>query len=277
MRSLASEAHLQAGNRSEWDDLGDRSTPNWYLDRLVADQKRAQHQRLIRRWTADTKPQSLLKTDVFEEAHGGDQILFDLLQGVPTTIGMDVALPTVAKAQQRCTSPRISFYVGDARGLPLRDSSIDLVLSTSTLDHFETRDEFRRSLAEIARIIRPGGELIITLDNAYNPWYYPLRWVSQRRSAPFPLGYTASLRELRARLTELGLEIIDTETLIHNPRLVSSALFTALRFVLGRFADLPIKALLWFFALGDYLPTRWISGCFIAVRTRKLQHKSLPH
>jgi len=272
MHSLASEAHLQAGNRSEWDDLGGRSSPNWYLDRLVAEHKRAEHQRLIRRWTAGANPRSVLKTDIFEEAHGSDQILFDLLQGVPVTIGMDVALPTVTKARQRCPSARILFYVGDVRCLPLRDESIDLVLSTSTLDHFETREEFRRSLAEVARIMRAGGELIITLDNAYNPWYYPLRWASQRRSAPFPLGYTASLRELRARLGALGLEVIGTDTLIHNPRLVSSALFTGLRRALGRFADGPIKAVLWFFALGDHLPTRWISGCFIAVRARKPRH-----
>ncbi|MDA1312461.1 MAG: hypothetical protein O2968_03910 [Acidobacteria bacterium] len=38
---------------------------------------------------------------------------------------------------------------------------------------------------------------------------------------------------------------------------------------LGQFADFPIRALLWLFALGDHLPTRWISGCFIAVRAAK--------
>jgi len=269
MHCLASQAQLQAGERSEWDDLGQRDSPNWYLDHLVARQKRAEHQRLIRRWTAGTTPQTLLKTDVFEEAHGGDQILFDLLQDIPVTVGMDVALPTVAKAQERCPSRGISFYVGDARGLPLRDGCIDLVLSTSTLDHFDTREEFRQSLEEIARILKPGGELIITLDNAYNPWYYPLRWVSRRRSAPFKLGYTASIRELKVRLQALGLEIVDAETLIHNPRLVSSAIFTGLRKLLGRFADGPIRGLLWFFALGDRLPTRWISGCFVGVRARK--------
>ncbi len=112
-------------------------------------------------------------------------------------------------------------------------------------------------------------QLIITLDNAYNPWYYPLRWVSRRGSAPFRLGYTAPLRGLKRKLLALGLEVLDSETLIHNPRLVSSALFTGLRKSLGRFADLPIRSLLWLFALGDHLPTRWISGCFIAVRAAK--------
>lgn len=83
------------------------------------------------------------------------------------------------------------------------------------------------------------------------------------------MGYTAPLGELKRQLQTLGLEIIDFETLIHNPRLISSAIFTGLRMALGQFADFPIRALLWLFALGDHLPTRWISGCFIAVRAAK--------
>jgi SAM-dependent methyltransferase len=272
MHGLTPDAQVQlTAKRASggWEDVGERSSPSWYLDELVAEQKRREHQKLIRRWTAGRRPTGILKTDVFEEAHGSDQILFDLFDDTTLTIGMDVSFATVSKARERCPRPAVTFCAADARRLPIRSNSIGLILSTSTLDHFDTRAEFEQSLAELVRILRPGGELIITLDNAYNPWYYPLRWVSRRGSAPFPLGYTAPLGELKRQLQALGLAIVDSETLIHNPRLVSSGIFTGLRMALGRFADFPIRALLWLFALGDHLPTRWISGCFIAVRAAK--------
>ena len=133
MHCLTVDAQVRPGSKytSEWDDLGGRPTPNWYLDRLVAEQKRREHQKLIRRWTDDISPATILKTDVFEEAHGRDQILFDLFDGKCLTIGMDVAFPTVAKAQRRCPVPGIRFYAGDVRRLPLRNGSIGLVLLLS--------------------------------------------------------------------------------------------------------------------------------------------------
>ena len=111
--------------------------------------------------------------------------------------------------------------------------------------------------------------MIVSLDNAYNPSYYLLRWVSRRRGSPFRLGYTASVRRLTERLRSLGLDVNAQETLIHNPRLFSSALFTGVRLLLGRYADPPIRTMLRLFGLLDSLPTRWITGCFIAVRAIK--------
>jgi ubiquinone/menaquinone biosynthesis C-methylase UbiE len=254
--------------------LGDRPSPSWYLDPLVAAQKRRLHHQLLRRWTDSIRPRSVLKTDVFEEAHGEDQILFDLLPEAPFTVGMDVALATASKASRRSPRGSIHFIAGDVRKLPFADGSIDLVLSTSTLDHFDAAEDFEASLKELVRITRSRGHLIITLDNAYNPTYYLLRWASRLRSAPFKLGYTASVRELTRQLQSLGVRVEASDTLIHNPRLISSALYTGVRRVLGRFADGPIRALLWGFALLDRLPTRWITGCFIAVWVVKPEESS---
>ena len=77
------------------------------------------------------------------------------------------------------------------------------------------------------------------------------------------------MKGLSATLRSLGFEVDARETLIHNPRLLSSLLFTATRRLLGRYADLPIRAMLSLFGLLDVLPTRWITGCFIAVRAVK--------
>jgi len=81
---------------------------------------------------------------------------------------------TVRKARLRARRPVPQFLAADARGLPLRTASFDLVLSTSTLDHFDSRREFVAAIAEIARVLRPGGRLVLTIDNPSNPLYWPL-------------------------------------------------------------------------------------------------------
>ncbi len=252
-----------------WDDIAERPRPSGYLDPLVARQKRQAHLELIRRWTAGLSPQSVLKTDLFEEAFGQDHLLFDLAPGACRTVGMDLAPAIAARGRRRAPADCFSFLATDARALAFRAESFDLVLSNSTLDHFETGAELRTALRELARVLRPSGLLIVTLDNPWNP-LYPLLWSALRLlPAPFPLGRTASRRRLEAWLEEFGLEVLDHDWLIHNPRLVSTALFLALRKTLGRAADGPIRALLAMFDLLGRLPSRPLSACFSAVCARK--------
>ena len=47
---------------------------SWYLDRLAALQKRNVHLELVRNWAPDLRPQTVVKTDVFEDI-GGDRVI----------------------------------------------------------------------------------------------------------------------------------------------------------------------------------------------------------
>jgi len=67
------------------------------------------------------------------------------------TMGLERALDCAALSQQRSGRPTIC---GDAYAIPLPDSSLDLVCLFDVLEHLP--DE-RRALAEIARVLRPGG------------------------------------------------------------------------------------------------------------------------
>jgi SAM-dependent methyltransferase len=232
----------------------------WYLDRLVADQKRTLNQRLIRRWTDTFDPATVLKTDLFEESHGTDQILFDLFPTGPCVLGVDIS---------EAVAFNIQFCIADVRRLGLATGSIHLIISTSTLDHFEHESDFCAALEELTRVLAPGGFMIIFLDNPQNPLYWPLRWLSRYRISPFLLGYTTSARGLIRYMDNLGLEILGSDALIHNPRLISTLLFQVFRHLLGRYADLPIKGLLRVFAVLQHLPTKWFTGCFVAACARK--------
>ncbi|MCP5114060.1 MAG: class I SAM-dependent methyltransferase [bacterium] len=250
----------------EWEDIAHRDQPSWYLDRLVAAQKKQTNLGLVRRWTAGLQLERALKTDVFEEAYGSDDILFD----VPAAclLGNDIA-PTTAHLAARRRHPRAHFFSSDVRRLPLPASSVDLIVSTSTLDHFENAADYRAAIGELARVLRPGGVVVITVDNVRNPLYSLFRWASRRGWTPFRLGYTTSLAGLAQSLESAGLMVTDKDIVIHNPRIVSTLLFIVLRRVLGKYADGPIRGLLALFALMGRLPTREFTGCFVAARAQK--------
>lgn len=253
----------------QWEEAGRQPLPSWYLDRVVAEQKRRVHQALIRGWAGDLHAGRVLKTDLFEEACGADQILFDLFPEAGLAMGMDLAWSIAHRARQRCGGGGIQFLVSDVRRLAIRSNSVDLIVSTSTLDHFAWRGEFCAALGELKRVLRPGGSLIITLDNAQNPLYALARLASWCGWTPYRLGYTVTRSGLVRHLAEAGLEVVATDLLIHNPRLVSTLLFLGLRRLLGRRADAVIQALLRLFATLGGLPTRNFTACFVAACARK--------
>jgi len=244
-------------------------SPSWYLDPLVADQKRRAHLELLRTYIDGWSPQIFLKTDLFEEAYGDDALLPDIARDARLRLGIDISIPTVQAAAAGYADLGASSLAADVRWLPFRSGSVDLILSNSTLDHFRTTAQLRAALAELARVLQPGGRVIVTLDNPWNPLYWLLRAMSRLRATPFSLGRTLSAPALVQALKDCGLEIECTGTLLHNPRIFSTILFLALRRCFGERADAPVRGLLRFFAMGEKLPTRWLTACFVSVCARR--------
>jgi len=244
-------------------------TDSWYLDPITAEQKRRVHQELVRGWARGLEIRRFLKTDLFEEANGADQILFDLYAPETLAVGMDVVEDTAHRARAGCPNPAARFLVCDVRRPALKPGCLDLIVSTSTLDHLGSAREFRVCLEELAALLRPGGLLIVTVDNLENPLYGPLRWASRRGWTPFTLGYTVSMRGLTGMLAGLNLEVTGTRFLLHNPRLVTTLMCLALRRLLGRRADRPVRALLYLFSMLGRLPSRRWTACFIAACARR--------
>jgi SAM-dependent methyltransferase len=242
--------------------------PSWYLDPLVAAQKRQVHQEWIRAAVGRRPCVTVLKTDLFEDAYGDDRIFHDLLPDMRLGMGIDINVETVSTAVRR-NAGAFQGFVCDVRRMALPDARLDLVISTSTLDHLESKQDIADSLDELGRVVRPEGMAIVTLDNPRNPFYFILKWLSRRGWTAFSLGATLPMEELEGMLVERGFHVEKRGYLIHNPRVLSTALFLGLRRVLGRHADTPIRGLLRAFMSLGSLPTQSFTGCFLAVSAVK--------
>jgi SAM-dependent methyltransferase/uncharacterized protein YbaR (Trm112 family) len=85
-------------------------------------------------------------------------------------VGIDPSLEAVRAAARvaRQTGEAASYLAADARHLPFSDGCFDVAFSYSVFQHF-SRENFRSSLEEIARVIRRPGRSLIQMPNRYGP------------------------------------------------------------------------------------------------------------
>jgi ubiquinone/menaquinone biosynthesis C-methylase UbiE len=72
--------------------------------------------------------------------------------------GIDAAPAMVAVAEGAATDDRLHFVVGTAERLPWPAETFDLVISTTSFDHWADQ---RAGLAQCARVLAPGGCLVL--------------------------------------------------------------------------------------------------------------------
>jgi ubiquinone/menaquinone biosynthesis C-methylase UbiE len=72
--------------------------------------------------------------------------------------GIDAAPAMIEVATAAGADARLSFVVGTAERLPWPEASFDLVVSTTSFDHWADQ---RARLAECARVLAPGGCLVL--------------------------------------------------------------------------------------------------------------------
>jgi ubiquinone/menaquinone biosynthesis C-methylase UbiE len=70
----------------------------------------------------------------------------------------DLAWPMLARARRRLRAPVLALLVADAGRLPIRDASVETVAATFVCC---VQAEPRAALSEIARVLRPGGQVLL--------------------------------------------------------------------------------------------------------------------
>src|SRR6266849_3753767 len=69
-------------------------------------------------------------------------------------VGVDNAPEAIREASHRYACPNIRFLVADGRSLPLKNGSVDLVVSLETIEHALSAEHF---IAEFQRVLAPSG------------------------------------------------------------------------------------------------------------------------
>ncbi|MER7519175.1 class I SAM-dependent methyltransferase [Streptomyces sp. NPDC126499] len=77
----------------------------------------------------------------------------------PAVVGVDLSPAMVAIGRERC--PGVEFREGDLLRLPARDGEFDGAVALYSLIHLSP-DELGPALAEIHRVLRPGGPLLVS-------------------------------------------------------------------------------------------------------------------
>jgi len=110
--------------------------------------------------------------DVFEAGCGTGLLLREMSRIARSAIGVDLSRGMLATARER----GLRVVQGSVTDVPLPSASVDLVYSMKVLPHVPP---IREALRELARLVRPGGHLLLEF---YNP--RSLRYLIKRVGGP---------------------------------------------------------------------------------------------
>lgn len=228
------------------------------------------HVRWLDRVAGGLPPGRVLKTDLFDEAFGDGLAPWFESHG-HDLVACDLALTTARGAVRKPS--RVVAAVADVRDLPFSDMAFDAVFSDSTLDHFDAEPAIRHSLEELCRVLRPGGTLLLTMDNPENPlvWFRNLapRFWMRLGVVPYAVGATCGTRQLARLLQETGFTLTAAETIMHVPRVLT---VPVCRWLAAMGARRPGARMRRWLLAGERLgawPTHRTTGHFVAVVARR--------
>ncbi len=100
------------------------------------------------------------------------------LPDAESLVGIDAAAGMITTANSMADDPRLAFSGGVAENLPYPDESFDLVVSTTSFDHWQNQSA---GLGECDRVLASNGKLILT--DLFSPLFIPILLVGRRDRA----------------------------------------------------------------------------------------------
>lgn len=153
-------------------------------------------------------------------------------------LGVDIAPPMLAIAKQRCASlPQVAFGMADVTQLPYQDASFDIALASQVYEYVEQVDH---ALKELARVIRPGGRVVL-VDTDWESAVWASHDDARMRRVietwnehiPHPqLPRTLKRRMELAGFSRVRVEVVPLLNLSYDPNTYSVGMMT----MLGNFA-----------------------------------------
>ena len=208
MHSFARHRHSEAGKAQTTETKGLILNGGWYHDLMVwfidiflfRGQWRKLRQRTIT--LARIQPGE----QVLDVGCGTGMLAMEVKPRVGTTgrvAGIDPGTRQIARARSKAARHHlpIDFQIGVIEQLPFPDQTFDVVFSTLMMHHLPAGLK-RQGLSEIARVLKPGGRLVIA--------DFKRKQERQGRAAHFHAG-GSSLQDLVALVKEAGFSEVETE------------------------------------------------------------------
>ena len=140
---------------------------------------------------------------VLELGCGAGVPMTQALSGRYAVVGLELAANQLALA--RANAPLASLVRGDMVRLPFGDRAFDGAAAFYSMTHVP-RDEHVSLLAEIMRVLRPGGCLVLTMGSSDNPDGVEQDWLG----APMFFSHFDGARNVEL-VREAGFEVLSDE------------------------------------------------------------------
>jgi len=185
-------------------EIFNQIAPSWYNFRHWSI-FRSELEMLVQRWQKG----KLLNIGC---AHGPDCLPFAYSFNL---YGIDFSAEMIKLARRyaRKFNFTVSLSLADANQLPYTDESFDWAISVATYHHLKGKPEQQAALAELRRVLKPGGEAFITVWNRWQPrfWFKPkelaVPWRQQDKTL-YRYYYLFSYPELEKLVKKSGFEIL---------------------------------------------------------------------
>jgi ubiquinone/menaquinone biosynthesis C-methylase UbiE len=130
--------------------------------------------------------------DILEAGCGTGLLLAEAARVGRSAIGLDLSRGMLSRARER----GLTVVQGSLTHIPLPDASVDLVYSMKVLAHVPP---IRQAVAELARVTRPGGHLLLEF---YNP--RSLRYLAKLLGGAAPIAEGTTDRDVYTRYDTIG-------------------------------------------------------------------------
>jgi ubiquinone/menaquinone biosynthesis C-methylase UbiE len=168
----------------------------------------------------------------------------DIISGGSQVIGLDISFPMLRRAREKSGGVRFQPIWGDISTLPFREESFDKVVSITALEFIA---EAKSAVAELFRVARRGGVVVVATLNSRSPWATRRREEARKGHSIFSKAILRSPDELLSLSPALGV----VRTAIHFDK-----------------EDSPEKAVE---VEREGQTMEWMTGAFAAVRWLKPQ------
>jgi ubiquinone/menaquinone biosynthesis C-methylase UbiE len=259
-----------------WDLISRCNVLEEHINEVLGAYKSKEFISLLGEWGIELNQDfKILKTDLREEAYGQDQILYAIdtpKNNLLHIFGIDISKVTVQHAdfRQRDLGYSHVYITADVRVLPFKENSFDLILSSSTLDHFENKEDFLAAIKEMARVLRPNGNIVMTLNNRLN-LNITLLFLLERalNLKKYPVQFYLK-NEIKYACGQADLYVLEEEYIVHIVSPINSVLLIVEKIFGRRTADYCAN---FFVKIADWLSkiklTRKYTAWFIAVKCSK--------